>query len=247
MVLYFSGTGNSRYAAKKIAEVSGDEIISINQRIKDGDYSPVKSDKPLVFVGPVYAGRLPRIMDEYIKKVTFSGSNQAYFIGTCAATPWQTVSYVEKMCEQKQFSLLGFNSVVMPQGYIAGGGTQPKEVNDKILAEAAPKIEKIAETVRDKQILPKEQPGKAVMSKILNPIMYSMMISAKGFAVTDQCAGCGKCVDRCPLNNIKLVNGKPSWGKDCTHCMACIAGCPKEAIEYGKKTQGKPRYYLGEE
>lgn len=30
MVLYFSGTGNSRYAAKKIAEVSGDQIISIN-------------------------------------------------------------------------------------------------------------------------------------------------------------------------------------------------------------------------
>ncbi len=27
--------------------------------------------------------------------------------------------------------------------------------------------------------------------------------------------------------------------------MACIAGCPTEAIEYGKKTQDKPRYYLG--
>lgn len=30
MILYFSGTGNSRYAAKKIAEVCDDEIISIN-------------------------------------------------------------------------------------------------------------------------------------------------------------------------------------------------------------------------
>lgn len=51
MVLYFSGTGNSRYVAKKIAEISGDEMISINQRLKDNDYSPVKSDKPLVLVG----------------------------------------------------------------------------------------------------------------------------------------------------------------------------------------------------
>lgn len=33
MVLYFSGTGNSRYAAKKIAQISGDELISINKRI----------------------------------------------------------------------------------------------------------------------------------------------------------------------------------------------------------------------
>lgn len=246
MVLYFSGTGNSRYVANKIAEVSDDKIISINQRIKKCDYSTVETDRPLVFVGPVYAGRFPRIMDEYISKVSFKGTKQVYFICTCAATPWQTVRYIKKMCEQKQFSLIGFNSVVMPQGYIAGGGTQPKEVNDKVLKEAEPKIVKIAEMIRDKKVLPEEQPGKAIMSQVLNPIMYSMMINAKGFAVTDKCTGCGKCADRCPLNNIRIENSKPSWGKNCTHCMACIAGCPSEAIEYGKKTQGKPRYYLGE-
>lgn len=247
MVLYFSGTGNSRYAAKKIAQITGDEVISINQRLKSRDYSAVFSEKPLVFVGPIYAGRLPRVMDDYISKVSFTGTKRAYFIGTCAQTPWVTAEYVEKLCKEKSFALLGFNSVVMPQGYVAGGGTQPKEVNDKILKEAEPKIIKIAETIRDQQMLPKEQPGKAIMSKVLNPIMYSMMISAKGFAVTDKCTGCGKCEARCPLNNVKLVNGKPTWGKDCTHCMACIAGCPAEAIEYGKKTQGKPRYFLEEE
>ena len=32
------------------------------------------------------------------------------------------------------------------------------------------------------------------------------------------------------------------WGSDCTHCMACICDCPAEAIEYGKKSVGKPRY-----
>lgn len=247
MILYFSGTGNSRYVARKIAEISGDAVISINQRIKEKDYSPVHSDRPLVFVGPVYAGRLPRVMDDYIRQTTFSGTNRAYFIGTCAQTPWQTVRYVEKICEQKRFSLIGFNSVVMPQGYIAGGGTQPKNVNDQILKDAEPNIIRIAQTIRDKQILPKEQPGKAVMSKILNPMMYAMMISAKGFTVTDACSGCGGCAQRCPLNNVKMTDGKPVWGTTCTHCMACIAGCPQQAIEYGKKTQGKTRYYLEEE
>lgn len=244
MVLYFSGTGNSRYVARKIAEASGDDIISINQRIKDGDYSDVKSEKPLVFVGPVYAGRLPRIMDEYIEKVTFSGNKKTYFVGTCAATAWRTVGYVEKLCEKKKFSLLGFNSIVMPQGYIAGGGTQPKNINDRILKEAEPKIKKISDIISNQQPLPKEQPGKAIMSKIINPMMYATMISAKGFKVTDKCGSCGTCAERCPLNNINLVDGKPTWGKKCTHCMACIAGCPKEAIEYGKKTHGKTRYYL---
>ena len=247
MVLYFSGTGNSRYVAKKIAEDSGDALVSIGQKLKSGDFGEIRSDKPLVFVGPVYAGRLPRVMEDYIRKVKFTGTQRAYFVVTCAQTPWVTVQYVEKLCAEKGFSLLGFNSLVMPQGYIAGGGTQPKEVNDKILKAAEPKIISIAEMIRDKQMLPKEQPGKVMMSKVLNPIMYSMMISAKGFRVTDKCGGCGKCVQRCPLNNIKLIEGKPVWGSRCTHCMACIAGCPNEAIEYGKKTVGKPRYYLGDE
>lgn len=246
MVLYFSGTGNSRYVAKKIAEVSDDETISINQRLKEHDYRAVSSEKAIVFVGPIYAGRLPRIMDEYIQKVHFTGTKQVYFIGTCAQTPWLTVAYVEKLCREKSFSLRGFHSVIMPQGYIAGGGTQPKEVNEKILKEAEPKIIKIAETIRDQKMLPREQPGKAVMSRILNPIMYAMIISAKNFRVTEACNSCGKCEQRCPLNNVKLTNGKPVWGKECTHCMACIAGCPCEAIEYGKKTVGKPRYYLEE-
>lgn len=39
-----------------------------------------------------------------------------------------------------------------------------------------------------------------------------------------------------------LQNGKPVWGQDCTHCMACICYCPAEAIEYGKMSLGKPRY-----
>lgn len=247
MVFYFSGTGNSRYVAKRIAQAAGDEVVSINLKLKSNDYSAITSQQPLVFVGPIYAGRFPRVMDAYIRKVDFSGAKRVYFIGTCAATPWQTVNYVKKLCEEKDFTLLGFNSVLMPQGYLAGGGTQPKEVNDRVLREAEPKIERIAADIRDKKMLPEEVPGKAMMSKVLNPIMYSVMISAKGFRVTDQCAGCGKCAERCPLNNIKMVDGKPVWGKTCTHCMACIAGCSKQAIEYGKKTQGKTRYYLGDE
>lgn len=90
MVLYFSGTGNSRFVAKKIAEITDDEIISINSRIKNGNYEDVQSEKPFVFVGPVYAGRYPRIMEEYIEKVTFYGAYQAYFVATCAAEAYQT-------------------------------------------------------------------------------------------------------------------------------------------------------------
>ena len=83
MVLYFSGTGNSRYVAQKIAEMSDDEVISINQRLKKHNYSTVSSEKPLVFVGPIYAGRFPRVMDDYIKEVSFTETNCAYPVEFC--------------------------------------------------------------------------------------------------------------------------------------------------------------------
>jgi len=45
---------------------------------------------------------------------------------------------------------------------------------------------------------------------------------------------------------VDLKDGKPVWGKQCTHCMACICYCPAKAIEYGKKSVGKPRYHFEE-
>ena len=71
---------------------------------------------------------------------------------------------------------------------------------------------------------------------------YKFYVKADAFFATDVCIGCGACVEACPLNNIRLNNGKPIWDKHCTHCMACICGCPTEAIEYGKRSRGKPRY-----
>lgn len=246
MVLYFSGTGNSRCIAEKIAQISGDELLCVGERIKAHDESAITSERPFVIVGPVYAGRLPRIVDEYLRRIELRGTNKVYFAVSCAATPWKTVRYAKKLCREKGLELLGFNSVVMPQGYVAAGTTQSDEVNDRILKVSEGKITAIAEKIRDGMPLDDEKSGLGIMSSVINPVMYSTMITAKPFYTTDACSSCGKCAQRCPLNNITLTDGRPIWGNECTHCMACIAGCPTEAVEYGKKTHGKTRYYLGE-
>lgn len=243
MILYFSGTGNSRYTAEMISKITGDKLVSLNTQIKTYSKEPQWSEKPFVFVCPVYAGRIPRVVENYIKETTFSGTKNVYFVVCCAETPWVTVTYVEKLCAEKGFNLLGFHSVVMPQGYVAMGTTKSADESNKIIQKANPKIKKIAGLIADGKSLPKEEPGKAMMSKVLNPIMYAFMVNAKGFRFTNACTGCGNCVKQCPVNNIKLVNRKPQWGNTCTHCMACIASCPTEAIEYGKKSVGAPRYY----
>ena len=65
MILYFTGTGNSLYIAKKLSAALQDELLCINDRIKKNDVTPVESHKPLVFVLPTYAWRIPKVVEEY--------------------------------------------------------------------------------------------------------------------------------------------------------------------------------------
>lgn len=76
MILFFSGTGNSRYIARRLAAALGDELVSVNDRIKSGDTGAVRADGRLIFVTPTYGWRIPRVVEEWIRRVEFSGADQ---------------------------------------------------------------------------------------------------------------------------------------------------------------------------
>ena len=44
MILFFTGTGNSRYIARRIADSLGDELLNMNERIKAWDTSEISAD-----------------------------------------------------------------------------------------------------------------------------------------------------------------------------------------------------------
>jgi ferredoxin len=245
MILYFSGTGNSRYAAQVIGQITDDKIFSINELIKNGNHETVKSNKPYVFVCPTYAWRMPKIVEDFIKNTSFSGSSKVYFVLTCGTDTGNALQYTKNIFDEKKLDFLGFAGVVMPENYIAMYDTPNKIQADKIIKKATPQILDIAGYIKNGQPLPKGKItfGDRLKSSIVNPLFYLTCVSARGFYATDDCSGCGKCTMMCPLNNIKIVDGKPDWGQSCTHCMACICSCPSEAIEYKKNSKGKPRYY----
>ena len=58
MVVYFSGTGNSKYVAERIAGSLQEKLICMNERIKSGDTGSVKTGENLVVVVPTYAWRI---------------------------------------------------------------------------------------------------------------------------------------------------------------------------------------------
>ena len=48
MVLYFSGTGNSKYIAKRIAEAIRENTVDLNMKIKENDTSPLQTGRDVI-------------------------------------------------------------------------------------------------------------------------------------------------------------------------------------------------------
>ena len=61
---------------------------------------------------------------------------------------------------------------------------------------------------------------------------------------SDLCIGCGLCAEKCPQKNIEMKDGKPVWKAQCYQCLRCINACPRQAIQYGKGTEGRRRYTI---
>lgn len=250
MIFYFSGTGNSFLAAKQIAEQLDDELISINHCLKKGEKMTFRSERPLVFVAPIYAWRVPEVVEKWIRNMKFEGSKNAYFILTRGGgTGGNAAAYAKKLCSETDMIYQGLASVHMPENYIALSAAPSESECKRIIARAKPIFTELASQIRQGRPL-KEAPvsfGDRLISGPFHVLYYRFFIKDKGFTVSDACVACGKCARRCPLNNIGMVSGRPVWNGNCTHCMACICGCPTEAIEYKSISKGKRRYDIMKE
>lgn len=245
MIFFFTGTGNSLYIAKRIAEITGDTLVSMNDRIKRNDIQPIGVDGRLVFVVPTYGWRIPRVVERWIQAVPFTGGGQAWFVMDCGGEIGNAAKYIRRLCVHKEFTYMGTAQIVMPENYIAMFHAPGDAEARRIIEQAVPAIDSAAHRIANGEAFPapRSNPYDRFMSGAVNPLFYRLFVKADAFYAGDSCISCGKCAELCPLNNVALKDGKPVWGKTCTHCMACICHCPVEAIEYGKKSVGKPRYH----
>ena len=50
--------------------------------------------------------------------------------------------------------------------------------------------------------------------------------------IAEKCAGCGTCVDACPVNAIEMKDGVAEINESaCLSCGACAGSCPVGAIQ----------------
>ena len=230
--------------ASKLAEELTDSFYYIKNQIS----AELISGTPWVFVAPTYCWQLPHIFEDFIRNAHLEGCKDAYFVMTCGSDIGNAGSKIEKLCQEVGLNYKGVLPVVMPENYIAMFEVPRPELAKRIVLVAKRSLLKAVRAIRKGE--PFKTPKVKAMDKIksgpVNPIFYKLFVKAKPFYVTDACVGCGKCEKVCVLSNISMKDGKPQWGDACTHCMACICGCPAEAIEYGKKSLRKPRYMCEE-
>lgn len=246
MILYFSGTGNSQWVARRLAAELGDDVVSINRAIKERRSSVLCSERPFVFVAPTYAWRMPRVIDQWIRDARFEGSRNAYFVLTCAGSCGNAAAYARKLCASAGLRFFGLAPVVMPENYLALYDTPDAEECCAIVERAEPRVAELAERVGKGEPFP-DQPivlKDRLLSGPVNAVFYPALVHDAKFSASDACVACGTCVERCSFGNITLVDGKPAWNGVCTHCMACIAGCPTAAVEYGPKSRDRHRHDL---
>lgn len=245
MILYFTGTGNSEYVAREISKCTEDSTLNLLERIKGHDYSPVVSDRAWVVVCPTYSWRIPKAVENILEKTELKGSREVYFILTCGGDIGNAGHYAEKLCRDIGKEYMGIAEIVMPENFINMFDVPEKEEALRIIYDAGPEIDAAARLIKAGKKLPSHCSGPIDMlkSSIVNRMFYKHFMGTKEYTVSDECTGCGFCEKNCPAGCICIENGKPIWKDEvCFQCQACISHCPQKAIEYGKKSLGKPRY-----
>ena len=247
MILYFTGTGNSKYAAELLAAGTGDELVSLNEIIKKGTQPEFRSEKPFVIVCPIYAWRLPRTIEDLLRRADFSGSRDVYFVVTMGAQTGSCNKYCEKLVKQKGLNFKGFCGVAMPSNYIVAATPDENEVR-AMLTAAKPALEALAQKIAAGESIEKTDrtPCAALMSGFVNGMFNRFAVGSGKYVVSEKCVSCGKCAEFCPTNNIVMKDKKPSFGKSCISCFGCINRCPQDAIDIRGKSEGRRRYVCPE-
>ncbi|MBQ6601580.1 MAG: EFR1 family ferrodoxin [Clostridia bacterium] len=244
MVLFFTGTGNSEYCARFIADRLGEECFDLAGKIKNKDFSPVESEKPFIVCAPTYAWRMPAAVTQFLEKTELKGSNEIYFVMTCGGEIGKAEKYNRALCDKIGKNYKGTAKVKMAENYLAMFEVTTPEREEELMTQAYANLEAVSSLIRKGESLPAVKEGAAgiLLSGIVNEMFNKYYLKDDKFLVNDKCISCGLCEKKCPLGNVRIKDGKPVWMGNCTHCMACICNCPTEAIEYGKKSVGKRRY-----
>lgn len=262
-IFWFSGTGNSLHAAKRIAAATDAKLTPISTVIGS---DRVESDADAVgIVFPTYfvdQSGIPLIVKRFIGKLAGLESKYVFAVYTCGGGSISLRKHLKELIHEAGGELAAGFEVHMPQNAFV----KPYENEKKVLKTCERKIDKAARYIAERRRGRIETSGLMInlifrgmmplfvkageesyrrMSKTTGGLTFEEMapLFDRSYFVDDLCNGCGTCVKVCPVSNIVLIDKKPVWQNRCENCLACFNWCPKQAIHGGVMSVEKPRYY----
>lgn len=266
MILWFSGTGNSRFVAESLSSLLGQKLMELRPAIISSPVTLDKDDRTVVWVCPVYSWGIPPYIRTIIKRIEFNVSGKGDVVHHLVLTCGDDCGLAPEMW-RKDISARGWKSanaysVTMPNNYVCMSGfdVDSKSVEQQKLDSAPKRISEIADEIREVSDDIKWHTdvirGKFawIKTKIIYPWFVRNAMSPKPFHYTSECISCGKCSAVCPLRNIEMrpdstadrtgrTRKHPQWGDNCAGCLACYHICPRHAVMYGKTTRNKGQYF----
>lgn len=233
VMIYFSGTGNSRFIAELFSKNIKCKCHSIEENI---DFSQLISSEEIIgFCYPVYGSRVPRIMREFSieyrenlknKKIIifctqyiFSGDGARAFIDIFPKN-YFIVIYAEHFIMPNNVC----NLFLLPVPNEDKIGKYIKRANNKMLD--------ICDNINRGII---RRRGFNILSRVLGLFQGVFMppIERKALNsvfINNDCIKCDICVSVCPMKNLEYQNNKITQKSNCTICYRCINKCPQKAI-----------------
>ncbi len=262
MIFYFSGTGNTRWAATALAEATGERLLSIAGEMEANGGRD--SREPIVyglaegerigFCFPAYGWMPPRIVRDFVKRLAFAGGvagHYCYSLCTCGDDIGCTMDVFRRDLRRRGMELCSGFTLVMPESYVCLPffDTDPPEKERRKLVQASADLKAFMEAVVSRRCgLEAGHRGALPHAKtyIVGTVFYRLLITDRPFRVDDSlCVRCRRCAGACPVGNITfdISSGLPVWACDgrCTNCMACYHVCPQHAINYWR-TRHKGQY-----
>lgn len=233
-IFYYTATGNSLYAAKRI----GGTLVSIPQAL-GSDISHYKNDV-IGFAYPCYSYGLPASVKEFFACHSWE-AEYTFAVITYGFMSGLAVDNLEQMASENGKSFDYINRLLMVDNYLLGFDME-KELQKEPKKNIESSLDAIIEDISArKKYIPKKG--------LLQPIFKLMHDRASNgsspadlvdnYSVNNACTRCAICAKVCPTANIAIHEDHISFADRCESCMACIHLCPQNAIHLKDEKSGK--------